>query len=68
MNTCKTCKKWNRDYRNASVEGECLSTKRTISYIDFKVPNDGFAFFPRDDNNKEFYTGPDFGCVNHEPK
>lgn len=54
--TCKTCKFWGRSYR------ECCDLE---GIDEFKI-----LVTVSDDTNLEvkLRTGPDFGCVRHEPK
>ena len=64
MNTCKDCKWW-EDYncRNFEKLGGAVGpvseeTDSLTVYVDPYGPA----------GNAEFETGPDFGCIHHEPK
>jgi hypothetical protein len=57
MNTCKTCKSWER--APAAQEcGDCTSSKLNFAWLPDKDSLSAFGRFPT--------TGPDFGCIHHE--
>lgn len=64
MNTCKTCKHWNKAAEQD--QGDCshpMTNKEsgyTFEETNFMCAYDGICI--------EIVTGPDFGCVNHEEK
>lgn len=78
-NTCKTCKWWSA---NCTPPNDAMVCNRQ-TYLKHKhgdVPNkgrpvqpDGFrvAVFPGGDQAQSvaaYFTGPDYGCIHHEPK
>lgn len=66
MNTCKTCKYWERwDSNGYEHSGECLSPKTNgegeNGDKNFMYASDGGAFI-------SIITDEEFGCINHEGK
>lgn len=67
MKTCSTCKFWGKfsGHDAAPHLHACACPKNCTGYHVQSVPNDGML--AEDDEGWGFVTGPDFGCVNHEP-
>ena len=68
--TCKTCRWWG-EQREANA-GTCLHKKISFRGVVVDVPLMG-QLPPPDgmtaaNNDAEVRTGPDFGCIHHEPK
>jgi hypothetical protein len=66
MNRCATCKHWEGDAEDGS--GCCARIS-----LEGKTDDPGHAYMVAigDDETHAYadmYTGPDFGCVLHEPK
>ena len=64
MNTCKTCKHWEKENHIPHwTEHRCIilnDHERDEGRADCLVaPDQGLG---------GIYTGPDFGCIHHEPK
>lgn len=68
MKTCWTCKYWGNHSVNRAPPHfrGCDCPKHCTGYHVDHVPDDGML--AEDDEGWGFVTGPDFGCVNHEPK
>lgn len=58
--TCKTCRWWDRPWPNREVN------KRSCAALEDRDGDD--AVIDDDGTSRPLYTGPDFGCVHHEPK
>lgn len=67
MNTCDTCKWWDRDERNPEW-GECKNSMMVVNaaYQDMRV--DGIYLHPGHDESTEAIIGAKFGCIHHESK
>lgn len=64
MNTCKTCKHWTvGGFGTPEGHGDCGNPKLNV---DMSVESDGLTIRCLGDN-VGWSTGPDFGCVHHEP-
>lgn len=77
MNYCKTCKHWEKVNTNTNsymrhtkgylAGGFCSSEDNIIEgYPDEEFPPDALIYTYQEGG--AFWTGPDFGCVHHEPK
>ena len=63
MNTCKDCKWWQ----------DVVHRKHKYCNHPDLMPLDDTADYKLDsllywDKNEKFWSGPDFGCIHHEPK
>jgi hypothetical protein len=70
---CKTCKYWNLEccYAAPDDSGYHDCTHPKVFYDQFRLnsyPSDGAAYSDYESYAAGFSTGPDFGCVLHEPK
>lgn len=68
MNTCKTCKWWDAENENhrgytPPVDGHPCKCPKIDDSPHYRVNGDLAA--PSESGT--FFTGPDFGCVHHEP-
>ena len=66
MNTCKTCKWWDTEPRNVnlSLHRDCLSEKLQPGN-DADGEPDTLGYY---NEGSKFWSGPDFGCIHHEPR
>jgi hypothetical protein len=79
---CKTCKWWSdEEPRDSRIEGRlkvCIcphiidltnipAERRLDEHDHLEVGQDEAAHADGSDYLSEFYTGPDFGCIHHEP-
>lgn len=63
MKTCKTCAYWKgQDFQNYGYR-KCTHDSVDSGGLDGCAITDGDL-----DDTVSFYTGPNFGCVHHEPK
>lgn len=70
---CKNCKNWEREYNlndervplGAKQFGRCVCPK--FGELDDKMPNDSLAALSHDDDH-DFFTGENFGCIHFEQK
>lgn len=53
---CKTCKHWDDRVEGEELFRDCTNIRISVGYYSDEAIADPFA------------TGPDFGCVHHEPK
>ncbi|MES2367106.1 MAG: hypothetical protein V4563_14615 [Pseudomonadota bacterium] len=69
MNTCDTCKYWERDRLNDFEGGHhfarCLHPKLDYSSDEWIKAPDGAVQFGMDAGYVQLGTGPKFGCVLH---
>lgn len=65
---CKTCKHWKKESKYTTDSGSIkLHCEIIESSREFEGSNDGLVILVMDAPFQVF-TGPDFGCVHHEPK
>jgi hypothetical protein len=73
MNTCETCKWWDTDSHwpndlGKSTKHACGSPKLTSDSYNNGEYNSSDSLVYEYDEGGDFYSGPNFGCVHHEPK
>ena len=79
MNTCKNCKWWGREYANTcdAPQSDILSVSKRkddwFPHTEHSVKNSaGFSIYANADDDQgltaSLITGPDFGCVQFQPK
>ena len=75
MNHCKTCKHWEGVSPNSYMGhtkgylsgGFCANEDKLVEgYPDEECPQDALIYTYQESGS--FWTGPNFGCVHHEPK
>ena len=71
MDTCKTCKYWEKDRPGGYIDGQganghsCLNRKLRDLTDESPFSDDALVYEPHD--CEPFWTGPDFGCIHHKP-
>ena len=83
MRTCESCVHWRVDHQPDSIEEpydpdtyepmampfevrRCRHPK--LLFCERPLERDGFSVADGSEYFAAFYTGPDFGCVRHEPR
>jgi len=65
MPKCRTCKWWERAADAESPQGACWAIAPSKSA--FIVESTDAVISTAQEEGVRFLTGPDFGCVQHEP-
>lgn len=69
MNTCKSCKWWGVNLADAHLQdgyGSC-DFPEMLEDVRHQIPADDNAYcYTNEPGN--IMTGPNFGCIHHEPK
>jgi hypothetical protein len=81
MNSCNTCKHWQRseehEVGHSQGLGRCSAARMLWDYIEWRSDEDNMVFIEGAEKHKHFLqdgsdymaymlTRPDFGCVSHE--
>lgn len=68
MNTCDTCKWWNRTTSHQLEIGFGYNFCEHLKCLSCNAYADGFGVTEGEPFNQgSFATGPKFGCIHHEP-
>ena len=70
MNTCQTCRYWTGKCDEQPKFKKCSHPKNQPFALFQEPALDGFGVFDEDEASRqgEFASGPDFGCIHHQPK